>query len=341
MKTITRLVLIFSIGVILHAEAQQQQLSPLFRDEQPLNLEFTLPIREVKKTKPDSIFFDITLKYRMPGAPWDSIAAEVRARGNFRREKCYYPPLRMKIKRAAGEHTLFAGNKSLKIVLPCQQSKDANSLILREYLGYQLYEPMTPYFFNTRLATITLVERTGKQTKKHQLVGFLIEDDDVVAERFEGKIRETVVHPLQLADSTAITHDFFQYLISNTDWSTVAQHNVKVLQVKPNRNIPLAYDFDMSGLVNAPYAVVSPLTGQVNVRDRVYRSICRKEDLVEYVRQHYLKNESSIQEIITRHARYFSEKDLADIRSFIEEFFATLKSDQKFKEIFIEKCRKN
>lgn len=148
-----RLALIFGFGFHLNAEAQQMKLSPLFSDEQPLNIEFSLPIREVKKTKVDSIFFGIKLKYQVPGAPWDSIAAEVRGRGNFRREKCYYPPLRVKIKKSDSQNTLFVGNKSLKLVLPCLQSKDANALIFREYLGYQLYEPITPYFFNTAWST--------------------------------------------------------------------------------------------------------------------------------------------------------------------------------------------
>lgn len=329
------------VAAAFKAGAQDQRLTALFRDERPLNLEFTLPIREVKKTKSDTIFFAVTLRYQHPETGWDSLAAEVRARGNFRREKCYYPPLRLRMRKADAENTPFAGHKSLKLVLPCLQAKDASALILREYLGYQLYEPITPFIFNTRLVNITLKERTGKQVKTHQLTGFLIEDDDVVASRFNGKIREGTIHPLQLDDSTAVVHDFFQYMISNTDWSAVAQHNVKVLQIKPNRNIPLAYDFDMSGLVNGPYAVTGAVTNQENVRDRVYRGFCRKEALVEYVRQQYLLREAALLGVISHHAGYFNANDLADIREFIDGFYKILKDDQAFRNAMITGCRKN
>jgi hypothetical protein len=325
----------------LQAQAQTQTVSALFQEEKPLSLEFTISIREVKKNLVDSVYFPAQLKYQNPDGRWDSLAAGVRARGNFRRENCYYPPLRVKIKKSDAANTVFAGNKNLKLVLPCQTSKDANYLILKEYLGYKLYEPFTPYIFNTRLVNVTLHERQGKQVKSHQLVGFLIEDDDLVADRFDGKIRETTLHPLQLEDTTAITHDFFQYMISNTDWSSVTSHNIKVLQMKPARFIPLAYDFDMSGLVNAPYAKPSPLTGQNTVRDRVYRGFCRNDKLVYAVRQQYLGKENEVKSVIDDHASHFSEKQLSDIRSFIGEFFNTLKSDRLFKDAFIDRCRKN
>lgn len=327
--------------LFLGIEGQAQTVPVLFQESKPLSIEFAISIREVKKNLVDSVYISAQLRYQTAEGRWDSLPVGVRARGNFRRENCYYPPLRVKIKKSDVANTLFAGNKSLKLVLPCQTAKDANSLIYREYLGYKLYEPHTPYIFHTRLVNVTLRERQGKQIKTHQLVGFLIEDDGLVADRFDGKIRETMLHPLQLEDTTAITHDFFQYMISNTDWSSVTSHNIKVLQIKPARNIPLAYDFDMSGLVNAPYANPSELTGQNTVRDRVYRGFCRNERVVNYVRQRYLEKEDEVMAVINSHAAYFSEKQLADIRAFVGEFFTTLKNERLFKDAFIDRCRKN
>lgn len=321
--------------------ADAQTVPVLFHENKALSLDFTISLRDVRKNLVDSVYFPASLRYQTAEGRWDSLPVGVRARGNFRRENCYYPPLRIKIKKSDAANTIFAGNKNLKLVLPCQTSKDANYLILKEYLGYKLYEPQTRYIFHTRLVNVTLRERQGKQIKTHQLVGFLIEDDDLVADRFDGKIRETTLHPLQLEDTTAITHDFFQYMISNTDWSSVTSHNVKVLQLKPARYIPLAYDFDMSGLVNAPYAKPSELTGQNTVRDRVYRGFCRNERVVSYVRQRYLDKETEVNAVISDHASYFSEKQLSDIRSFIGEFFSTLKNDRLYKVAFIDHCRKN
>jgi len=327
--------------LFLGIEGQAQTVPVLFQESKPLSIEFAISIREVKKNLVDSVYFPTQLRYQTAEGRWDSLPVGVRARGNFRRENCYYPPLRVKMKKSDAANTPFAGNKNLKLVLPCQTSKDANYLILKEYLSYKLYEPQTRYIFHTRLVNVTLRERQGKQIKTHQLLGFLIEDDDLVADRFDGKIRETTLHPLQLEDTTAITHDFFQYMISNTDWSSVTNHNIKVLQLKPARHIPLAYDFDMSGLVNAPYANPSELTGQNTVRDRVYRGFCRNERVVNYVRQRYLEKEDEVMAVINSHAAYFSEKQLADIRAFVGEFFTTLKNERLFKDAFIDRCRKN
>ena len=51
----------------------------------------------------------------------------------------------------------------------------------------------------------------------------------------------------------------FQYMIANTDWSTTFLHNAKLIQLNDTKKyIPLAYDFDMAGFVDAPYAVADP-----------------------------------------------------------------------------------
>jgi hypothetical protein len=45
-------------------------------------------------------------------------------------------------------------------------------------------------------------------------------------------------------------------MIGNNDFSTYAPHNEKLMEVD-GKIVPIPYDFDLSGLVNASYAVVS------------------------------------------------------------------------------------
>lgn len=94
-----------------------------------------------------------------------------------------------------------------------------------------------PFIFNTRPVYITRKERTGKKVKTHPHTGMLIEDDDIMASRFRGQVREGALHSLQLDDSTASVHNFFQYMTSNTDRSAIARHNVKVPKIQLNRNL--------------------------------------------------------------------------------------------------------
>ncbi|HRG79505.1 MAG TPA: hypothetical protein PL167_07835 [Cyclobacteriaceae bacterium] len=321
----------------LVGKAQKADVPPVFQNQQPLTLSMTFSIKEVKKNTVDSVYIPSTLKFKNDAGAMDSIPVRIRARGNFRRANCFFPPIRMKMKKGDAEKTIFTGNKDFKLVLPCQSGKGGNDLIMKEYLCYKLLEPLTPYHFHTRLADLVLTDKSGKP-KTYNVRGFLIEDDDLIAHRFKGKVIEQQIHPMQLNDTASVVNDLFQYLVANTDWSSAMQHNMKVIQVS-NKKIPLAYDFDMAGLVNAPYATVNESLPISSVQERLYRGFCRNETTVQYVRSEYLRLEPELMRIISDHQSYFNERDYAGIRKFIEEFYVTLKSDKKFKDAIITGCR--
>jgi hypothetical protein len=247
----------------------------------------------------DSIYFPTHFGFKNEKGQNDSIAIKVRARGNFRRNNCFYPPIRVKMHKKEAAETPFEGNKDFKLVLPCQTGKMGNDLILKEYLCYKILEPITPYFFHTRLVDLELTDLSGKP-KTYSVKSFLIEDDDLIAHRFNGKVVEQDIHPLTLSDTTVVLFDFFQYLIANTDWSAAQQHNVKIIQTA-NKKIPLTYDFDMAGLVNAPYATVSEALTISSVQERLYRGFCRNESLMQYARSEYLRLEPAIMKVISDH----------------------------------------
>ena len=328
--------LVFIPG-LLHG--QKMDVTKLFLDETPLDIKLSIAIKEVKAITNDTIYTPYVMHYKT-GSGWDSIRIEVRARGNFRRKECYYPPLRVKIKKDDAKGTIFEGNKSLKLVLPCKQVKE-NSLIMKEYLCYQIYEPISKYTFNTRLANIEFTDNNNKKIKNVPILGFFIEDDDLVAKRHKGKVVEDLkLHPMSLQDSNSVRHDMFQYMVANTDWSTTFLHNAKVIQLEESKKyIPLAYDFDMGGLVNAPYATVNPDLGIANVRERLYRGFCRTPELLQAVRKEYIGKEKDITEVINRYEGSFDPKEFASVKKYMEEFFTTLKSDSKFKYGILEKCR--
>ena len=325
------------LAVAGHSQ-KKAEVPPVFVDQQPLTLSMNFSIKEIKKNTVDSVYFPSILKFKNAEGAWDSIAIRIRARGNFRRANCFFPPIRMKMKKGDAEKTIFAGNKDFKLVLPCQTSKSGNDLIMKEYLAYKLLEPLTPYYFHTRLADITLTDKSGKP-KTYTIKGFLIEDDDLIAHRFHGKIIEQQIHPMTLNDTASVVNDLFQYLVANTDWSSAMQHNMKVIQLEPNKKIPLAYDFDMAGLVNAPYATVNESLPISSVQQRLYRGFCRNEATVQYVRSEYLRLEPELMKIISDHQSYFTAGDFSGIKKFIEEFYTTLKNDRKFKDAIISGCR--
>jgi len=337
---------IFAIGLIIllgfSAFSQESKFSPLFSKDTPLNIRLDVSIKEVRKETNDTTYMEGVMRYENETGTWDSIDIKIRTRGDFRLKECFFPPLRIKIKKKDAKGTLFEGNKALKLVMPCKKGGDNNELVVKEFLCYKLYESITPYTFSTRLINLDFWDRTGKKHKNYKLTTFFIEDDDIVADRYNGIIKEGLnLHPLALHDTSAIRHDFFQYMIANIDWSTTYMHNAKLMLTEdPLRYIPLTYDFDMSGFVNAPYAMVNPEFDMAHIRDRIYRGFCRNSDYVLYhVRDHFISQEQTIFNTISEYQDQLAEKDYKSLVKFVEDFYETFKNEKSFKLEILDRCR--
>ncbi|WP_373522457.1 hypothetical protein [Aquiflexum sp.] len=318
------------------------QNSTLFSEREPLDLELVTSLNELRNSKSDTIFFSTVLKYKNENGEWDSLQVELRARGNTRRKICHFPPIRIKIKKSYSKNTLFAEDKSLKLVLPCQLANSFNSMIAKEYVCYKFYESVTPYHFQTRLVSLTLTDVKDRKSKTHNLTAFIIEDDDKVAKRFQYKISDAkVIRPNFINDTSAVRQDFFAFMIGNTDWSNTGQHNVKVMADRNKNHIPLPYDFDMAGFVSTPYAIPYDYLPIKSVQERLYRGLCRDPELVEYVRNQYIQLEPEIKEIMAQYENYMSASDYKAARNFLNGFFDIIKNDRQFKDQILSKCLPN
>src|SRR6185295_11989916 len=205
----------------------QEKGDGLFKDSKPLDIALKVSIKQVKDNSGDTIYDAHVLYYRNSKGTYDSVNAELKTRGKFRLRECYFPPLSLKFQKEDIKGTLFEGNKNLKLVMPCKTQSESNDLIVREFLCYKLYEIITPYCFRTRLVNIDFTEVQKKKEKNFQLKGILIEDADKTAKRFNGKILGNVTAtPNVLQDTADVTVSLFQYMISNTDWSIMYQHNI-------------------------------------------------------------------------------------------------------------------
>ena len=325
----------------LNLSAQKSDVTALFREQKVLDTKLKVSIKDIKKKTNDSTYLPSAFYIKNDNGQWDSVKIGVRARGIYRRKNCYFSPIRIKVNKSEAKGTLIEGNKSLKLVMPCMNNDGKNALVMKEYICYKIYEEISPYYFNTRLVNMEFTELDGKKSKNFQLTAFLIEDDDIVAKRHHAKVMENLnLHPLSLNDTSALQHDFFQLMVANTDWSTTFLHNAKLIYQEPRKYIPLAYDFDMSGLVNAPYAVAAEELGISSVRDRLYRGFCRKEPVTQLVRKQFIASETKIIGVVDRYEKDLSPKDFADMKKFLGEFFNILKDDNRFTRMILEGCRK-
>src|SRR5205823_11076206 len=101
--------------------------------------------------------------------------------------------------------------------------------------------------------------------------GMLIEEDEDVAKRMEGRLVTQKELFRRLHRDTFTLVALFEYMIGNLDMSIVTQHNFKFVQLPDGSVYPIPYDFDYSGLVDAAYALPPPGLHITTVRDRVYR----------------------------------------------------------------------
>ena len=170
----------------------------------------------------------------------------------------------------------------------------------------------------------------------------MVEDVDKTAKRFDAKpVKDAKISAASLHDTSALRFDLFQLMISNTDWSKSFQHNSKLIYQNP-KYVPIPYDFDMSGLVNAPYAVVSQINGEqlpvASVRDRYYRGHCRPSELTEFIRKEFLSKEEKLLSIPDVLKGELTDKEIKEVKDYLEEFFIILKDDRLFKHDVLDRC---
>ena len=223
--------------------------------------------------------------------------------------------------------------------MPCLLRKEKNDNIIQEFIAYKFYEKISPYYFKTRLVDIEFTEIKKKKTEVHKLIGFLIEDDKRVADRFEGKSFERYIHPKAMDDMTSVQNSIFQFMIGNTDFSVAYQHNGKLLYID-KKIYPLPYDFDLCGLVDASYAIVNNTLGINSVRDRKYRGFKRDESLLEKVRDQILSKKNEFYQIIDNQKSKFEiTTEFESTNKFLTSFFDIMEDDKSFKKEVIQMMR--
>jgi hypothetical protein len=338
-------ILTFILLILYGVSFSQKNQDLLFSSTTPLNISIRMTIADIKKTKSSSSYVHEKFYYRNNSGIPDSVNVKLRARGNFRFRECHYPPAWIKIDKKEAMGTIFEKNRSVKLVLPCR-SAAGNDHIIREFLCYKLFESVSDFFFHARLLKIDFTEINRKKEKMARLTGILIEDFDDLAKRLNANPEKNIrLHPNLLNDTSAARLYLFEYMISNTDWSTVYQHNTKLILRKPRAFISIPYDFDMSGLVDAPYSVVSQIGDQQlpiqHVTQRLYRGFCIPPGVLEYVRQEFISRKEMLLLIPPKYGAELSPDKLKFINRYLNDFFNTLADDKQFKRRITDKCRED
>jgi len=123
MRLLTKCVLLFILPVFLGGKVVAFQGNALFETTTPLEIALAISLDDLRFSESDTVYFPSFLRYKTSSGDWDSLAVELRARGNSRRVTCGFPPIRIKIHEKDAKNTIFEGQKALKLVVPCEDSE--------------------------------------------------------------------------------------------------------------------------------------------------------------------------------------------------------------------------
>lgn len=326
-----------------------KQAKPLFASDDVIKLTVTAPFstltRNAQRSKAP---YDARLT--LEGVSPESHSITLAARGNSRRDPdvCRFPPLRVKFPQKPGASSLFYKQKSLKLVTHCSKAKSKQKHTFLEYATYKMFNALSPQSMKVRLAEVDYVEaKTGKVFTTRY--GFFIEDADDAADRNNLKeIDRDRVNRSQLAIDSAARYGLFQYMIGNLDWSMQAGpkgsdccHNTKLLgasKTSTTNIVPIAYDFDLTGFVDAPYAAPPVKFKLRSVKTRLYRGFCDHNDAVRRQRVTFQSKRSEFENAISTIPE-MSDKDKSKAYEYLTSFYKTLDDPQKFETKIINKCR--
>lgn len=272
-----------------------------------------------------------------------SYPVDIRTRGFFRLQPhvCEFPPLRLDFPSDSLRGSVLEGLDKVKLVTHCLDRDYHEQNILEEYLAYRIYGLLTEASFRVQLALITYLDASGRDNPVSR-VGFLIEDEDAVADRMGGEILDADrASPNNFEPWHAGLVYLFQYLIGNTDWSLVRFHNVKLLLLGFDY-IPLPYDFDFSGFVNAPYADPAPkLVTQIrSVRDRLYRGFCSEGIDHQALFQHFRERRDLMLELVQNQPG-LTERTVRTATEYLESFFDIIDDPDRAQREIVEACRRS
>lgn len=281
----------------------------------------------------------LILTYKAGNGMDYSISIFAKTRGHFRKTmgNCKYPPIYLEFSKSDTLNaSVFHEQHKLKLVMPCKQ----DDYIIREWMAYRIYNLVTPESFRVRLARITLND-TKKKNISEPFYAFLVEDAQQLAGRNHCFILKKQFNPKEIEQSAFLKMAVFEYLIGNTDWSVQFQ-NIKVISGNAD-SVPVAvpYDFDFSGLVNAPYSKPAPELRLSSVKERRYRGYCM-EDIKAFnaVFAFYNKLKPDIYHLYAN-CTLLDAKYVKETLAYLDQFYKTINDPDAAKKEFTYPCDKN
>ena len=338
---------LFLIAVALTPLARAQDTakvvpdsSVLFASDEVLEFRLATNLRALFKDRGKKRpYHAATLAYQGADGNAVSIPLKVRTRGIYRLKNCAFPPIRMNFGKGKTAGTVFAGDDKPKLTTHCQDNELYEQNLLQEYLLYKAYSLLTPIGHRVRLARVTYVSGEGDGGKPiAQRYAILIEDPERMAARQGGKIidaKGAVADDLDPYHTAMV--GVFEYFAANTDYSIPGLHNIELIQTE-YAVLPIAYDFDWSGAIGAPYAKPDPILPIKEVTTRIYRGFCPATEHFTKVFAAFNEKKDAIYALYTD-LKPLDRDHVKRAHRYFDEFYKVINDPKKVRTEIMDNCR--
>ena len=341
----TAIIALFPLAFVASAQDIKDH-DPLFTSDAALTVEIEGPFAMLAKDRPEDEEAPATFRFAAEDGAQVEFDIAVRTRGRWRHNKeiCPFPPLRLNFKKSETDDTLFDKQDKLKLVTHCRNKAKRNvQAIISEYLAYRIFNVLTERSFRARLLKIKYVYTDSK--KDMETYGFVIEHKDRLSKRIDAEpqpVERTTVEAMRPDDLNLAS--VFQYFLGNTDFSPIATapdedccHNQALFTSEDPLQYTIPYDFDQTGLANAPYASPNPRFKLRSVRDRLYRGRCVNNDRLPATLDLFRERRGEIEALVN------SQQELAKstrryLLAYIDDFYGVIDNPKKLDKQIIGKC---
>ena len=317
---------------------------PLFASNDVLTVTISAPLNKVVRNRSTTDYESGTFQLVNTDGTVTNLDVKIRARGNFRREECLHPPAWLNFRKSQVRGTVFENQDKLKLVVHCERSPRYEQFVLREYLAYRVLNELTNNSFRVRLLRVTYVD-TEDNKENPPRWAFLIEHKKRLAKRIERKpLNVERIHPTALDGDQLNLVSVFQYLIGNTDFSPIATaegqtccHNFVLLNDETRPVLPVPYDFDQSGFVDAPYAQPDPRFRIRTVRTRVYRGRCANNDRLPETLQQFREKHDAIYALIDEQ-QGLKTATRQSLINYVDDFYKRIYDPRTVSRRMVDRC---
>jgi len=324
---------------VLLARRTDAQRRPLFQDGPRVEFTLTAPFNLINRERTPNNAKRFPGVLTIGGA---DLAVRLGSRGHLRlkSQTCDFVPIRIDFRSADVAGTSFEGQDALKLGTHCRSESEFDQYVVREYLSYKLANLVTPLSFRARLARATYIEGASRKVLSTRAALFLEHENDVARRLGAREVRQPHMVFKDFDRDALTTTMMLEYMLGNTDYSIWALHNVVIVQDKKRTLFPVAYDFDMSGMVHPPYAIPDTRLRLRAVTDRLYRGPCRTVDEINGVAEQFRSKKADMIGAVES-MKELSGSHRGEMKDYLESFFKTIDKPESIKKAFVDgyKCQ--